>query len=107
MIFNLIFLTVICHIEGMPLPKQVLWSRGGQPLDPSNDRFTLYAEEYANVYISKLIISNIHGDDFTTYNCSVTNGYGKAEKLIIVEKTCKSLSRFLSYIFKRPCKQED
>nr|QRF78350.1 KIRREL [Halicryptus spinulosus] len=78
---------MICQIEGMPLPKVVIWSRHGKALDPADDRYTIISEEYTNVHVNKLIISNIHGSDFGAYNCTVDNGYGIDEKTIVVEKT--------------------
>ncbi|XP_014673249.1 PREDICTED: irregular chiasm C-roughest protein-like [Priapulus caudatus] len=78
---------VECRIEGMPVPKQVVWWHGGRPVDLSDDRFTTLSDEHANIYISRLIVSNMRSEDFGAYNCSADNGYGRAEKIIIVEKT--------------------
>lgn len=62
---------IFCIFGGTPLP-QTLWSKDGNPLNPS-DRIT------QGQYGKSLVIKHVDFGDQGTYTCDVSNGVGEAK----------------------------
>ncbi|XP_076322955.1 basigin-like isoform X1 [Tachypleus tridentatus] len=75
-------LVLICQVKGIPTPN-VTWLKDGSPLNTSDPRIKLEANEN-EVPNSKLIIEELNYDDRARYTCEANNGVNNVTSTILV-----------------------
>ncbi|KAK7079633.1 hypothetical protein SK128_002150 [Halocaridina rubra] len=67
---------VVCDINSIPRPSEVLWSKEKYIINPNESRYNVLQENTRRGVKSTLIIQETLAEDFGAYNCTAKNGYG-------------------------------